>query len=334
MSLKLFGWLLIISSIAPYALLVYQLRSRVSLKARRKANVNARLTEIRSRLTRVKLGDGTMGSLKMAAAVFLVVAGVGVAKSYLGQTPEATASEETIADSRSADPGDPADGDLEHLADYARSIATDAPAPAAADANKLLPDVNTMIERLAARLETAPDDIQGWRMLGWSYVNTGRYDDAANAYAKAVALDPNSPEIKRLYDEAKAKASGSGTADTTVPASPTDTGVAGPHGTALSKSEAALPHDTGGALPHDTGGALPHDTDAAIRAMVDGLADRLERFPRDVEGWTRLMRSRVVLGERDVAAAAFRTALEVFKDDSAASGQVMAMAIELGLKSE
>ncbi len=68
--------------------------------------------------------------------------------------------------------------------------------------------------------------------------------------------------------------------------------------------------------------------------MVDGLAERLERSPRDVEGWTRLMRSRVVLGEREVAASAFETALEVFKDDSEASSQVVAMAIELGLKSD
>ena len=55
--------------------------------------------------------------------------------------------------------------------------------------------------------------------------------------------------------------------------------------------------------------------------MVDGLADRLESSPRDVEGWTRLMRSRVVLGEREVAATAFRKALDVFKDDAAASSQ-------------
>ena len=78
----------------------------------------------------------------------------------------------------------------------------------------------------------------------------------------------------------------------------------------------------------------PHESDAAIRAMVDGLADRLESSPRDVEGWTRLMRSRVVLGEREVAATAFRKALEVFKDDSAASGKITAAAIELGLKAE
>jgi cytochrome c-type biogenesis protein CcmH len=68
--------------------------------------------------------------------------------------------------------------------------------------------------------------------------------------------------------------------------------------------------------------------------MVDGLADRLESSPRDVEGWTRLMRSRVVLGERDVATTAFRKALDVFKDDSAASAKITAAATELGLKSE
>jgi cytochrome c-type biogenesis protein CcmH len=68
--------------------------------------------------------------------------------------------------------------------------------------------------------------------------------------------------------------------------------------------------------------------------MVDGLAARLEGSPRDVEGWTRLMRSRVVLGERGVAATAFRKALEVFKDDAAATGKISAAAVELGLKAE
>ena len=78
----------------------------------------------------------------------------------------------------------------------------------------------------------------------------------------------------------------------------------------------------------------PHESDVAIRSMVDGLANRLERSPRDAEGWTRLMRSRVVLGEREVAATAFRKALEVFKDDAAASDKITAAAIELGLKTE
>ena len=97
---------------------------------------------------------------------------------------------------------------LARLNDYARSIGTEEHASMAAD-GKLLPDVNTMIERLAARLETTPGDIEGWRTLGWSYFHTARYEQAATAFAKAVELDPSSAELKRSYEEAKAKASGS-----------------------------------------------------------------------------------------------------------------------------
>lgn len=320
MSLKLFGWILIVSALAPYALLVYQLRSRVSLaprSGRASIHLAARLRESGSLLRHVKR-DGGRGTLTIAAAVFLVVAGAGFAKSYFGQAPDV--SDETMAASRSSDAGDPgnlADGDLEQLADYARSVATASPAATDGktqpDAATLLPDVNTMIERLAARLASAPDDVQGWRTLGWSYVNTGRYDDAVKAYAKAVALDPNSPEIARLYEDAKAKASGGA-------------GVASATDATTTPSKAAQ--------PHEPAGTPPHDTNAAIRSMVDGLANRLASAPRDVEGWTRLMRSRVVLGERGVAAEAFAKALEIFKDDSAASAQVTAMAAELGLTSE
>ena len=78
----------------------------------------------------------------------------------------------------------------------------------------------------------------------------------------------------------------------------------------------------------------PIEHSGTVRAMVEGLANRLERAPRDVEGWTLLMRSRVVLGERDMAKTAFRKALEIFKDDPAASGEITAAAAELGLTAE
>src|SRR5262249_32411469 len=78
----------------------------------------------------------------------------------------------------------------------------------------------------------------------------------------------------------------------------------------------------------------PREHDAVIRSMVDRLAERLESSPRDVEGWTLLIRSRVVRGEREIAATAFRKALEVFKDDLAASDKITAAVIELGLKAE
>jgi cytochrome c-type biogenesis protein CcmH len=74
------------------------------------------------------------------------------------------------------------------------------------------------------------------------------------------------------------------------------------------------------------------ERDVAIRAMVDGLAERLENSPRDADGWMRLIRSRLVLGQREIATAVFRKALEVFKDDPAASGRISAAATGLGLK--
>jgi cytochrome c-type biogenesis protein CcmH len=254
-----------------------------------------------------KLG-GPTGILVAAATVFLLVAGVGAATSYLGASPEATAPSGATSD-------DPA---LTRLNEYTRSIG--AKEKATPPAGKMLPDVGTMIERLAARLEKAPDDAKGWRTLGWSYYNTARYSEAEAAYEKAVALNPNSHELKLEYEEAKAKAAEGEKQATATPLPTTVTGKA-PDGPGP-KDVAAFE-------------AMPaHDRKAAIRAMVDGLADRLERSPQDVEGWTRLMRSRIVLGEREVAATAFRKALDVFKDDTAASAQITAAAIEFGLKAE
>jgi cytochrome c-type biogenesis protein CcmH len=50
------------------------------------------------------------------------------------------------------------------------------------------------------------------------------------------------------------------------------------------------------------------DRDAMVHAMVDRLAGELKANPRDVEGWERLMRARMVLGETAAAAAAYRDA--------------------------
>jgi tetratricopeptide (TPR) repeat protein len=256
---------------------------------------------------------GTAGTLIAAAAVFLLVAGIGAVASYLGDTPAATVSSDTL--SRSGSDSEM----LARLKDYTRSIGAEKAAPMAA-AGELLPDVNTMIERLAARLETTPGDVKGWRMLGWSYFHTARYKQAATAFARALELDPNSAELTLSYEEAKAKAFESDNLETASSLQTEGVGnvSGGPSVEKNIKSET---------MP-------PHEQDAAIRSMVDGLADRLESSPRDVEGWTRLMRSRVVLGEREVAATAFRKALAVFRDDSAATGEITAAAIELGLKAE
>jgi len=280
----------------------------LTLEKRNEAKADATRLALLSRLR-----SSSAGTWIVAAAVFLLVAGIGAASSYL-RDQKAEGSGDTVP-SRTGSNGEM----LARLEDYTRSIATQEPAPMPA-ADKLLPDVNTMIERLAARLETTPQDSKGWRTLGWSYFNTGRYEQAATAYARAVELDPNSADLKLSYEQAKAKASENGNRET---ASSLQVEAAGKGGDAppvekIGRSEATP----------------PHQSDAAIRSMVDGLAGRLEVSPRDAEGWTRLMRSRVVLGEQEVAAAAFRKALKVFKDDAAASGRITAVASELGLKTE
>ena len=261
--------------------------------------------------------QGNAGPLIVAAAAFLLVAVIGAVTSYVEDPPEVTGSGDTTSFSlsRSESKGEM----LARLMDYTRSIGTEEPA-SKAEAGELLPDANTMIERLAARLETTPDDIEGWRMLGWSYFHTERYQQAATAYARAVELDPSSAELKRSYEEAKAKASGSNNLETALSLQTEAVGKGGdgPSVEKITQSEA---------MP-------PPEHEAVIRSMVDRLADRLESSPRNVEGWTLLMRSRVVLGEREVAATAFRKALEVFKDDLAASDKIRAAAIGLGLKAE
>ena len=298
MSFTLLGWLLVVSSIATSALLIFP--------------------RLRSSIWRIGQDlQGSARTLIVAAVAFLLVAGIGAATSYVEHPPEVTGLEDTTSFSlsRSESNGEM----LARLMDYARSIGTEEPA-STAEAGELLPDANTMIERLAARLETTPDDIEGWRMLGWSYFHTARYQQAATAYARAVELDPSSAELKRSYEEAKAKASESDNSETasSLQTEAVGKGGDGPSVEKITQSEA---------MP-------PPEHDAVVRSMVDGLADRLESSPRDVEGWTLLMRSRVVLGEREVAATAFRKALEVFKDNSAASDKIRAAAIGLGLKAE
>ena len=57
--------------------------------------------------------------------------------------------------------------------------------------------------------------------------------------------------------------------------------------------------------------------------------DRLRDNPRDADGWIRLMRSRMVLGEPDAAREALRSGLAAFQDDSAAQARLRTAAGEL-----
>lgn len=68
--------------------------------------------------------------------------------------------------------------------------------------------VEQMVAGLAARLEKAPDDPEGWRVLGRSYSVMGRYPEAARAYERAAALVPGDAGLLADYADALAMAQG------------------------------------------------------------------------------------------------------------------------------
>lgn len=61
-----------------------------------------------------------------------------------------------------------------------------------------------MAEKLAARMRENPDDVKGWMMLGRTYRTLGRFQEAADALRKAVALNPGNANL--LADLAEALA--------------------------------------------------------------------------------------------------------------------------------
>jgi cytochrome c-type biogenesis protein CcmH len=66
-----------------------------------------------------------------------------------------------------------------------------------------------------------------------------------------------------------------------------------------------------------TANTSPEERRAMILAMVGNLAARLEKQPDDVEGWTRLGRSYMVLSQPDKAREAYAHALKLKPDDAA-----------------
>ena len=59
--------------------------------------------------------------------------------------------------------------------------------------------ITAMVNRLAARLKTNPNDEDGWRMLARSYDTMRRFDAAVDAYKHLIALEPNNADALTDY---------------------------------------------------------------------------------------------------------------------------------------
>ncbi|WP_279477844.1 c-type cytochrome biogenesis protein CcmI [Aureimonas sp. SK2] len=74
------------------------------------------------------------------------------------------------------------------------------------------------------------------------------------------------------------------------------------------------------------------DRQAMVQGMVSGLAERLKAEPHDPDGWKRLVRSYVVLDQRDQALAALSQVRAVFPAASPELMDILSFARGLGLE--
>jgi cytochrome c-type biogenesis protein CcmH len=143
--------------------------------------------------------------------------------------------------------------------------------------------IRGMVERLATRLRENGADPDGWVRLARSYKVLGdqaRMDGAIADARRALAGDP--AKLAAFEDGLK-----------NIDSEPTAPAMPSPAVAAAAAEQ-------------------PADQDQMIRGMVERLAARLSRDGSDVNGWIMLVRSYLVLGEREraeAAAAAARAAV-------------------------
>lgn len=68
--------------------------------------------------------------------------------------------------------------------------------------------INGMVARLAAKLRENPDDVDGWKLLGRSYMVMGRFPEAVAAYAKAAEKAPRDAQLLADFADALAMTRG------------------------------------------------------------------------------------------------------------------------------
>ncbi|MCF7990541.1 MAG: c-type cytochrome biogenesis protein CcmI [Thiohalocapsa sp.] len=71
-----------------------------------------------------------------------------------------------------------------------------------------MPPLDVLVERLEARMAEAPDDAEGWLMLGRTYFAMRDPQKAEGAFEKAYALTPDDPQLLLAYAESLAANNG------------------------------------------------------------------------------------------------------------------------------
>ncbi|MBI5318931.1 c-type cytochrome biogenesis protein CcmI [Bradyrhizobium sp.] len=213
-----------------------------------------------------------------------------------------------------------------------------------------------LVAQVEAHLEKNPTDGRGWTVLAPVLARLGRSDDAVRAWRNAIAyggdsserradlgealiaaaggvvtgeakgeferaLALNADEVKASYFLGLAAEQDGRTGDAAsiwkamLAKAPPDAPWRGLVQAALSRVGVVAP-----ALSDDTMAAAREmtetDRNAMVRGMVDRLAARLKQNGDDVEGWLRLVRAYLVMGEREKAVTARADARQAVANDA------------------
>jgi cytochrome c-type biogenesis protein CcmH len=232
--------------------------------------------------------------------------------------------------------------------------------------------IDHLVAQVEAHLEANPNDARGWEVIAPVYLRLGRFDDAVKArrnvlriagdgadreadlgealvgsangivtaeakstFERAVALDPQ--DVKGRYFLALAAEQDGRRDDAAkiwrelIAGAPADAPWL-----QFVRSELARISGGGGPSPDDVAAAsnLPSDARMSmIRGMVEKLSDRLHHDgAADLDGWQRLVRSYMVLGERDKARAAAVDARRALVSDPEKLRQINELVKGLGIE--
>lgn len=155
-------------------------------------------------------------------------------------------------------------------------------------------EAKAVLEKIVAQ---DSDDARAQFYMGLAAEQDGRPADAANVWRTLIARAPADAPWLGAVHTALARVDGGAQQDTQV-AGAASAGVPGPNAEDVAAA-AAMPEA---------------DRDRMVRGMVERLETRLREDGSDVDGWLRLMRARLVLGERDKAIAAATDARRALKD--------------------
>lgn len=151
--------------------------------------------------------------------------------------------------------------------------------------------------------------------LGLAEAQIGNYKQAVAIWKDLEKTsDPSAPWLSMLREHIQVFAKQGGFDPATVEPSPPDVKAMGTAMTAMSKAMQAGPHGAMGtpsAINAPPGQAAPVSKDPMVIAMVERLADKLEKNPSDVAGWQRLAHAYIVTGELTKAQAAAMRAVKL-----------------------